>query len=67
MATRLGVGIIGVGRRWPRYRAALRALRSHFAVRAVCDQRPGRAEKVRRISLGFVLAARNLWACIYRD
>jgi predicted dehydrogenase len=56
MSTRLGVGIIGVGRRWPRFRAALRVLRGQFAVRAVCDQRPGWAEHVAR-QVGAAVAA----------
>jgi predicted dehydrogenase len=35
---RLRVGVIGLGRRWRRYRPALAALRGHLEVRAVCDQ-----------------------------
>jgi predicted dehydrogenase len=39
MSQRLGVGIIGLGRRWRRrYEPALRALPDLFAVSAVCDQ-----------------------------
>jgi predicted dehydrogenase len=39
MGQRLGVGIIGLGRRWRRrYEPALRALPDLFAVSAVCDQ-----------------------------
>jgi predicted dehydrogenase len=43
---RLGVGIIGLGQRWRRYRLALCALRAHFVVQAVCDQTFRRAERV---------------------
>jgi predicted dehydrogenase len=48
MPARVGVGIIGLGRRWRRYRPALAALRDRLAVRAVCDQRPIRAERAAR-------------------
>ena len=48
MPPRLGVGIIGLGRRWRRYRPALAALRGRMVVRAVCDQRPIRAERTAR-------------------
>ncbi len=41
---RLGVGVIGLGRRWRRYRPALLRLADRFAVRAVCDQVARRAE-----------------------
>jgi predicted dehydrogenase len=41
---RLRVGVIGLGRRWRRYRAALANLRDHLEVRAVCDQVAHRAE-----------------------
>src|SRR5262245_16258774 len=40
----LRVGIIGLGRRWKRYRAALRGLESSLEVKAVCDQLAARAE-----------------------
>ena len=39
MAARLQVGIIGLGPRWRKhYQPALRSLREHFEVRALCDQ-----------------------------
>jgi predicted dehydrogenase len=38
MATRLGIGVIGLGRHWRLYRPALAALRQHLEVRGVCDQ-----------------------------
>src|SRR5262245_16621109 len=34
---KLRVGIIGLGKRWRRYRPALRALRDHFAIQAIYD------------------------------
>ena len=34
----LRVGVIGLGRRWPRYRQALLALKGEAQVRAVFDQ-----------------------------
>jgi predicted dehydrogenase len=37
MANRLRVGIIGLGRRWQRYRPILAGLRDHLEIRAVCD------------------------------
>ncbi len=41
MGQRLGVGVIGLGRRWRRrYEPALRALADLFAVAAVCDPVP---------------------------
>jgi predicted dehydrogenase len=48
MAKRLRVGVIGLGRRWRRYRRALAALRGRVEVRAVCDQVAWRAEMVAR-------------------
>jgi predicted dehydrogenase len=45
MAARLGVGVIGLGRRWRRYRRALAGLRARLEVRAVCDQVAWRAEE----------------------
>lgn len=42
---RLRVGVIGLGRRWRRYRSLLVRLRDHLEVRAVCDQIGQRAEK----------------------
>ena len=41
---RLRVGVIGLGRRWRRYRRLLIRLRDHVEVRAVCDQIVHRAE-----------------------
>jgi predicted dehydrogenase len=41
---RLRVGVIGLGRRWRRYRSLLARLREHVEVRAVCDQLLRRAE-----------------------
>jgi predicted dehydrogenase len=45
----LGVGVIGLGRRWRRYRSALTALPHHFAVRLLCDQVQRRAEREARL------------------
>jgi predicted dehydrogenase len=45
---RLRVGVVGLGRRWPRYRAALLGLRRRAAVRAVFDPAPARAEHAAR-------------------
>jgi predicted dehydrogenase len=52
----LQVGIIGLGRRWRRYRPALHALRDRMLVRVVCDQRPPLAERAAR-QLGCAAAA----------
>ncbi|MGH7173938.1 MAG: Gfo/Idh/MocA family protein [Gemmataceae bacterium] len=41
---RLRVGVLGLGRRWRRYRPLLARLREHVEVRAVCDQIVHRAE-----------------------
>ncbi len=41
---RLRVGVMGLGRRWRRYRPILARLREHVEVRAVCDQIARRAE-----------------------
>ena len=41
---RLRVGVIGLGRRWRRYRPMLVRLREHIEVRTVCDQVARRAE-----------------------
>lgn len=41
---RLRLGVIGLGRRWRRYRPLLARLRDHVEVRAVCDQVARRAE-----------------------
>ncbi len=56
MPTRLRVGVIGLGRRWRRYRRALEGLRKRVAVRAVCDQVARRAEAEAR-RLGCAAAA----------
>src|SRR5437588_4919504 len=56
MAKRLRVGIIGLGRRWPRYRQALRGLRKQVAVRALCDQ-VARAAEEQAGQLGCAAAA----------
>jgi predicted dehydrogenase len=45
---RLRVGVIGLGRRWRRYRSLLARLREHIEVRAVCDQMARRAESEAR-------------------
>jgi predicted dehydrogenase len=48
---RLRVGVIGLGRRWRRYRSLLARLREHVEVRAVCDHRARRAEvEARKLS-----------------
>lgn len=41
---RLRIGVIGLGRRWRRYRPLLARLREHVEVRVVCDQIAHRAE-----------------------
>jgi predicted dehydrogenase len=51
----LGVGVIGLGPRWRRYRPALQRLAQHFVIRALCDQVPRRAEREAR-QLGCVAA-----------
>jgi predicted dehydrogenase len=56
MSTRLRVGVIGLGRRWRRYRRALEGLRQRVTVRAVCDQVARRAEAEAR-RLGCAAAA----------
>jgi predicted dehydrogenase len=45
---RLRLGVIGLGRRWRRYRRLLARLRNHVEVRAVCDQIAHRAENEAR-------------------
>lgn len=45
---RLRVGVIGLGRRWRRYRPLLLRLRDHVEVRAVCDHVAHRAEEEAR-------------------
>jgi predicted dehydrogenase len=44
----LRVGILGLGRRWRRYRLALGALSEQIEAVAVCDPRPGRAVQAAR-------------------
>ena len=56
MPLRLRIGVIGLGRRWRRFRPALDALRGRVLVRALCDQRPARAERAAR-ELGCAAAA----------
>jgi predicted dehydrogenase len=56
MARRLRVGIIGLGRRWRRYRLVLARLGDDFQVRAVCDHVALRAEAEAR-ALGCAAAA----------
>jgi predicted dehydrogenase len=48
MQARMGIGVIGLGRRWQRYRVALARLRHQLQVRAVCDQVGRRAEREAR-------------------
>jgi predicted dehydrogenase len=49
MSDPLGVGVIGLGRRWRRrYRSALAALRKQFRVVGLCDQIFARAEREAR-------------------
>src|SRR5262245_13755228 len=48
MATPLRVGVIGLGRRWRRYRAALLRFHELFSIEAVCDQVRQRAEREAR-------------------
>jgi predicted dehydrogenase len=43
MVNAVRVGIIGLGRRWQRYKAALLALRDRLPIRAICDEVPQRA------------------------
>src|SRR5947209_5387497 len=52
MPTRLGLGIIGLGRRWRRWRPALAAVAGEAAVRAVCDPSAARAERAARLLRG---------------
>jgi predicted dehydrogenase len=49
MTKRLAVGVIGLGRRWERYRPALAEADSPLAVRAVCDPSARRATRVARL------------------
>jgi predicted dehydrogenase len=49
MGQRLRVGVIGLGRRWPAYRAALLRLAEIFDVRCVCDPVAGRARTQARL------------------
>jgi predicted dehydrogenase len=52
----IGVGVVGLGRRWRRYAPALAALRQRFRVRAVCDPLRLRAEREAK-ALGCRVAA----------
>src|SRR6516164_6557009 len=57
MTQRLGVGVIGLGRRWRRcYKPLLLALRRRYNVRAVCDEVRRRADREAR-RLGCDVAA----------
>jgi predicted dehydrogenase len=56
MPTRLRLGIIGLGRRWRRWRPALTSLADEAVVRAVCDPSTARAERAARL-LGCAAAA----------
>lgn len=56
MHGRLRVGVLGLGRRWRRYRSVLERLRSQLAVRVVCDALSHRAERQAR-QLGCAAAA----------
>src|SRR5262249_44135062 len=48
---RLRIGVIGLGRRWPRYRQALLALKGEARLQAVCDAAPAVAqEEARRLN-----------------
>jgi predicted dehydrogenase len=49
MSKRLAVGVIGLGRRWERYRQALAEADSPLSVRAVCDSSARRAGRVARL------------------
>ncbi len=46
MPERVRIGVVGLGRRWERYRPALTATASPCEVRAVCDPSPRRAVRV---------------------
>jgi predicted dehydrogenase len=48
MTSRLRVGVIGLGRRWRRYRETIAELREHLEVRGVCDHVARRAERAAR-------------------
>ena len=48
MQVRLRVGVLGLGRRWRRYRPVIERLRRQLVVRAVCDALPRRAERQAR-------------------
>jgi predicted dehydrogenase len=48
MPARIRLGVIGLGRRWLRYRAALARLREQVQIRAVCDSIGQVAESVAR-------------------
>jgi predicted dehydrogenase len=65
MAARLGMGVVGLGRRWPRYRQALQALRRDVRVAAVHDPAPARAQAEARL-LGCA-AAHGVLELLERD
>ena len=56
MPLRLRIGIIGLGRRWRRFARRSTNCATALLVRAVCDQRPIRAERAAR-ELGCAAAA----------
>jgi predicted dehydrogenase len=56
MHARLRVGVLGLGRRWRRYRPIVERLRRQLVVTAVCDARPRRAERQAQ-QLGCAVAA----------
>jgi predicted dehydrogenase len=56
MPPRLRVGILGLGRRWQRYRSALLNLHRSLEVRAVCDPLRHRADRL-ATELGCIAAA----------
>lgn len=45
MTRRLRIGVLGLGRRWPRYRHALAALRDEVRLTAVCDPSAERGDE----------------------
>src|SRR5213592_4845654 len=61
----LRIGVIGLGRRWPRYRQALEALAGEAHVQAVCDAAAAVAqEEARRLGCA---AAGSVIELVERD
>jgi hypothetical protein len=61
MEARLGIGVIGLGRRWPRYRQALLALHRDARISAVYDPSAARAhEEARELGCDVALGAIDL-------